>query len=261
MGRDIGGRSEGETVTAVERAGAILRLFLGGRRGLGVSEAAERLGVAPSTAHRILRSLCAAGLLHQNPTTRRYELSLLVHELGIVAAEHSDLYQYAHPALERLHRATGEGCHLAVSDLPRVRYVDHHDTEVTRRFIRRMGWRAPANCTSTGKLLLAHAPADTREEVLHSGLARLTTRSMTDAARLREELDGINDRGYAFSEDEMQIGVTSVAAPVYGQHGRVVAAVGLASSTARMRRLSLQQAIESVRTCAAEISAGASRRR
>ena len=112
-------RRNANTVRSVERAGEILRLFLSGRRGFGVTEIAESLDVSNSTAHRLLRSLCGTGLLEQNETTKRYELSLLVHELGTVAALHSDLHRHARPALERLHRATGEGCHLGVADLPR----------------------------------------------------------------------------------------------------------------------------------------------
>jgi IclR family KDG regulon transcriptional repressor len=243
------------SVMSVERAGEILRLFLSGRRGVAVTEVAENLDVSNSTAHRLLRSLCETGLLKQNEATKRYELSLLVHELGTMAALHSDLHRNARPALERLYRATGEGCHLAVADLPGIRYVDHRDTDVTGPFIQRMGWRAPANCTSTGKVLLALAAPGAREEVLRSGLARLTTRSQTDAQRLRAELEAVGERGYAYSRDEMQLGVTSVAAPVVGANGRVVAAIGLAGSSTRMRRLSLDRALDQVRACAAEVSA------
>jgi DNA-binding IclR family transcriptional regulator len=243
------------TVRSVERAGGILRLFLSERRGVAVTEAAERLDVSNSTAHRLLRSLCESGLLEQNESTRRYELSLLMHELGRVAALHSDLHRHARPAIERLHRATGEGCHLAVAELPRVRIVDHLDSDLTRRFIRRMGWRAPANCTSTGKVLLALAPPAAREEVLHGELAALTTRSLTDAQHLRAQLEAVGERGYAYSCDEMQLGVTSVAAPVVGANGRVVGAIGLAGSSTRLRRLSLDRALDQVRACAADVSA------
>jgi IclR family acetate operon transcriptional repressor len=243
------------TVKSVGRAGEILRLFLDGQRGVAVTEVAESLDVSNSTAHRLLRSLCETGLLEQNASTRRYELSLLMHELGRVATLHSDLHGAAHAAIERLHRATGEGCHLAVADLPSVHIVDHLDSDLTRRFIRRMRWRAPANCTSTGKVLLALAPAAAREDVLRGRLARLTTRSLTDAQRLRAELEDIGERGYASSRDETQLGVTSVAAPVVGADGRVVAAIGLAGPSTRMRRLSLDRALDQVRACAAEVSA------
>ena len=243
------------SVRSVERAGGVLRLFLSERRGVAVTEVAESLDVSNSTAHRLLRSLCATGLLEQNESTRRYELSLLVHELGRVAALHSDLHRHARPAIERLHRATGEGCHLAVAELPRVHIVDHLDSDLTRQFIRRMRWRAPANCTSTGKVLLALAPPAAREEVLRGELARLTTRSLTDVQRLRAELEEVGERGYAYSCDETQLGVTSIAAPVVGANGRVVAAIGLAGSSMRMRRLSLDRALHQVRAAAAEVSA------
>ena len=147
------------SVSSVERALSILHLFGVGRRSLAVTEVGAELGVANSTAHRLLRSLCESGLLQQDQRTKRYELSLLVYKLGNLAATHSDLYQRALGPLERLHRATGEGCHVGVADLPDVVYLEHRDSDRTINFIARMGVRAPANCTSTGKVLLAHAPA------------------------------------------------------------------------------------------------------
>jgi IclR family acetate operon transcriptional repressor len=68
-------------------------------------------------------------------------------------------------------------------------------------------------------------------------------------------LEEVGERGYAYSCDEMQLGVTSVAAPVVGANGRVAGAIGLAGSSTRMRRLSLERALDQVRACAAEVSA------
>ena len=89
-----------------------------------------------------------------------------------------------------------------MAELPRVHIVDHLDSDLTRQFIRRMRLRAPANCTSTGKVLLALAPPAAREEVLRGELARLTTRSLTDVQRLRVELEEVGERGYAYSCDD-----------------------------------------------------------
>lgn len=228
-------------------------MFVGGNRGIGVTEVAGRLGIANSTAHRLLRSLCKGGLLVQNPNTKRYELAALIHQLGNVAAAQAQLRVRSQGTLDRLHRATGEGCHIAVADMPQVRYIQRRDSPVTRRFIGRMNLRAPANCTSTGKMLLAVAATELQEEVLASGIQRLTPRSHADPSSLREELELIRQQGYAYSRDETELGITSVAAPIRDSSGAVVAALGLAGTTAGIRRLRVGTVVESVVAGGAEI--------
>jgi IclR family KDG regulon transcriptional repressor len=241
-------------VASVERAMRILHMYLDGRQSLAVTEVAERLGVANSTAHRLLRSLCRSGVLQQSPVTKRYELSLLVYKLGHLAVTHSDLYQRALAPLEKLHHATGEGCHIGVPDLPDVVYFERRDSDRTMHFIARMGNRAPANCTSTGKVLLAFAPEQSLANVLANGLVSLTSRSITDEERLRQELALVRERGYARSCDEMEFGTTSVAAPIRDSAGTVVAALGVAGPTERMHRLPIDRLIDAVIASSTEIS-------
>ncbi len=233
-----------DSVASVERAAQILHLFLPGRHSLALTEVATRLGIANSTAHRLLTALCRSGLLEQNRATRRYELSLLLYRLGNLAATSSDLHRAALLPLERLHHATGAGCHVAVLDVPDIVYIERRDSDRTMHFITRMGVRAPANCTSTGKVLLAFAPAPTVEALLATGLRGLTPSSITDAASLADELEAIRERGYAVSREEGEIGTTSVAAPVRDASGRVVAALGVAAATSSMTRHSLARAVD-----------------
>jgi len=261
--RSTPAQAERGSVTSVERAAQILHLFLPGRHSLAVTEVAAQLGIANSTAHRLLRALCRSGLLQQNQATKRYELSLLLYRLGNLAATTSDLHRAAFLPLERLHHATGEGCHLAVLDLPEVVYLERRDSDRTMHFLTRMGVRAPANCTSTGKVLLAFASAPTVEALLAAGLRRLTSRSITDATHLSEELGTVRERGYALSNEEGEVGTTSVAAPIRDATGRVVAAIGVAGATACMSRRSLARVVDLTLEGSREISntLRASRRR
>ncbi len=238
--RQLRGRG---SVTSVERGAQILHLFLPRRRSLAVTEVADRLGVANSTAHRLLQALCRSGLLQQNSATKRYELSLLLYKLGNLALTNSALHHGALLPLDELYRATGQGCHVAVPDLPQVLYVERRDSDQTMRFLTRMGALAPANCTSTGKVLLAFASQPMLEEVLAHGLGRLTRCSITDSARLSDELQTIRERGYTLSRDEMELGTTSAAAPIRDSDGRVVAALGVAGPTRDMERLSLVRVV------------------
>jgi DNA-binding IclR family transcriptional regulator len=238
----------------VERAAFILHMFLGGRRSVAVTEVAQHLGVANSTAHRLLRSLCRTGFLQQDTETHRYELSLLVCKLGKLALTNSDLYQRSLVPLEKLHRATGEGCHVSVPDFPDVVYFERRDSDQTMNFLTRMAARAPANCTSTGKVLLAHASEDVVDEVVVRGLVRLTDRSITDGRRLREELARIREQGYAESRGEMELGTTSVATPVRDGSGQVVAALGVAGPTPRILRISVPRVVHCLEATSDEIT-------
>lgn len=246
--------AERGSITSVERAAQVLHLFLPGRHSLAVTEVAAQLGIANSTAHRLLRALCRSGILEQNPATKRYELTLLLYRLGTVAATRSDLHRAALLPLERLHHATGEGCHLGVLDLPEVVYLERRDSDRTMNFLTRMSGRAPANCTSTGKVLLAFAAEPTLEAALADDLPRLTPRSITDSAHLSEELDAIRHRGFALACEEGELGTTSVAAPVRDADGRVVAAIGVAGATARMGRRSLTRIVDLTLRGSEEIS-------
>jgi DNA-binding IclR family transcriptional regulator len=253
------GRSD--TVASVERAAQILQMFLGARHSFALTEVAESLGVANSTAHRLLRTLCTTGLLQQDAETRRYELSLLIPKLGYLALTRSNLFSCSITPLDILHRTTGEGCHVSVPDLPEVVFFQRRDSARTLLGIARLGNRAPANCSSTGKVLLAHAPPALREDVLEHGLVRLTEYSITDPVRLSEELEAIRVQGFAHQQDETELGMTSVAAPIFDRGGNVVAAVGLAGLTERMRLLSLPRAIAAVTLCSQQISGNLSLQR
>ena len=248
-------RPDRGSVASVERAGQILRMFLNGRRSVAVTEVAEALGVANSSAHRLLRALCRSELLQRDPVTRRYVLSPIVHGFGN-AVPSDRLAAGALVPLERLHRATGEGCHVAVPDLPWIVFVERRDSPSTMRFLTREGMRVPAHCTSTGKVLLAHAPEGVREELIAGDLVRVTPRTLADAASLRPELDRIRERGYAVSRDEMEIGITSMAAPIRDPDGRVVAALGLAGRTPRINRLTVDGLVESVVQAARQVGDG-----
>ena len=244
------------SVASVERAGHILRMFLNGRRTVAVSEVAATLGVANSSAHRLLRALCRSELVEREPATRRYRLSPVLHQLGTAAVASERVAAAALLPLERLHRATGEGCHVAVPDLPWVVFVERRDSASTMRFLTREGMRVPSNSTSTGKVLLAHAAPAAVEDVMNGGLVRLTPWTLAEPATLRPELERIRARGYAVSRDEMEVGITSIAAPVRDSDGRVVAALGLAGRTPRIQRLTADGLIASVVEAARQIGEG-----
>lgn len=193
---------------------------------LGVSDIARRLGVAKSTAHRMLTSLCARGVTEQNPETGQYRLGLYLFELGQLAQHRMRLRQTALPLLEELRQVSGCTVHLAISSGPDVLYVERLETLRGMRLLAAVGRRIPGHCTSSGKVLAAFDPqvAQARKS---AGFPALTDQSIRTPADYDRALAEVRRRGIATNIGEAKVGLASVAAPVLDGAGRARAAISL----------------------------------
>ncbi|MGB9594124.1 MAG: IclR family transcriptional regulator [Anaerolineae bacterium] len=223
------------SVQSVERAIAILQAFSRERPERGVSELARELGVHKSTVYRLLATLERRGLVARNPETERYRLGLELLTLAAQVVEHMDVREIARPHLRDLSERCQETVNLAVLHEGQVMDLEQFAPPV--RSVKNIGWvgrRMPPHCTAAGKVLLAHLPPDKLERFLQSHLDRLTPRTITDPARLREELDRVRAQGYATAEEELEDGLNALAAPIHDHTGAVVAAVSLAGPAFRV---------------------------
>jgi DNA-binding IclR family transcriptional regulator len=228
-------------VTSVFNAGRLLCEFSPGTRELSVRNLAGRLGLSKSTVHRLLVTLAAVGLVEQDPETGQYRLGLRLYELGTLVSVHIDLHEAATGCITELRNKTGEAVQVAVLEGRESLFVERLESVHTLRMFIREGYRIPANCSATGKVLLAHLPDEELERLLDGWvLAARTPDSITDPAALRKELAAIRRRGYATNVNEAEVGVASVAAPIRNWTGAVVAAVSLAAPITRMNRASLR---------------------
>jgi IclR family transcriptional regulator, acetate operon repressor len=221
-------------IASVDNALRIL-LHLRLQPDLRVADVARLLGVANSTAHRLLAALAHRGFVEQDATTRTYHPGAALLELGASARPAAALRAWLHPALVVASRTLGETVHLGVRRGRFVHYLDAVESERTVRVVARTGRALPAHCTSIGKVLLAYL-ADEELDVLYAG-ARLeseTTRSITDLAALRADLETCRSRGYAVNEGESEDDVSSVAVAVHDSLGLSVAAIGCAAPSARL---------------------------
>ena len=249
-GRGRGRGSRGEGLSSVRNAARLLCAFTPADRDLGVSELAARLGLAKSTVHRILTTLAAEGLIERDASTGRYRLGLRLYELGAIVADHLDLHEVVAGPIDDLRNRTGETVHVAILDGAEVVYIARRESPHTLRLFSRVGHRNHAHCTSTGKVLLAFLSETERAAILDGRpLVAHTPYTITDRARLEEELELIRRRGWAENVNESEVGVTSVAAPIRDATGRVVAAISVAGPGPRLSRDTLRRfAAETVRT-------------
>jgi len=234
MGDGVTGRTAEEVgVKSVLTALDLLDCFSVAEE-LGVSDLARRLGVAKSTAHRLLTTLCARGITEKNVETGRYRLGLHLYELGQMAIDRVKLRQEAFPLLEELRERTGHSIHLSVPDSADAMYLERLLTLRGIRFLGTVGRRLPSHATSGGKVFAAVDPA-LAEARLSAGFPPITPYTIRAPGEYERSIDMVRARGYAASFDEFTVGISSVAAPIFGTDGAVRGAVSILDTTDRMR--------------------------
>jgi DNA-binding IclR family transcriptional regulator len=150
--------------------------------------------------------------------------------------------------------ATGESVQLAVLDHMSVLYINKMESSKAVRMSSSVGSRAPAHCTSAGKALLAYQPPEVVNQLIAGGLKAYTASSITSAEGLRAELAAVRSRGYAIDDEESEVGLRGVAAPIRNHSGVVVAAIGMAAPVQRMSKKLMQGCVPSVTGAAETIS-------
>jgi DNA-binding IclR family transcriptional regulator len=199
----------------------------------GVSELARNIGVAKSTAHRLLTTLCARGFAERDEESGRYRLGLHLYDLGHLAVSRSDIRNAALPILQDVHHRTGATAHIGVPDGDDVIYLERIVSRESLETFSKVGRRAPSATTSSGKVMYAYSPRFANGRMQ----GRLPMAFGLDnglAARFRVALQETVKRGFAISVDESMQGLTSIAAPVLGHDGVARAAVSLVGPTPRV---------------------------
>jgi IclR family KDG regulon transcriptional repressor len=223
-------------LSSVRNAARLLKEFSRSDRELGVTQLARRLGLAVSTAHRLLSTLTDEGLLERGSVPGTYRLGLQMYELGVTVFPNLDLHEAARPVLAALRQTTGETVQLGVLDHLEVVYLERLESPQTLRVFSNTGHRIPASATSTGKVLLAALPADVLEvRLLDWHPVRRTPNTIVEPGHLLAELQRVAERGWAQNVEEAEFGAASVAAPIRDEVGTVVAAVSVVAPITRAK--------------------------
>lgn len=213
------------TVQSIQRAFAVLSALADGP--IGVTEVADRVGLPKSTAARMLASLTREGAVEQVPGDTRYRLGGRIVSLAAGVLPPRSLVAIARPILVELASAAGEAAGLAVPDGASVHYIDQVDTAHQVQVRDWTGTRAPMHAVSSGQVFLAHLGEPALERYLALPRVAFTARTLTDSAALRDRLRRVQLDGFAWVREEFAEGLNSVAAPVAGADGEIVAAVHL----------------------------------
>jgi len=248
-------QDDGRPTNSVRSAVHVLRALAEKRTAMGVSEIARRAHLPKTTAHRLISTLVECGMVERNGT--RFSIGLGSASIG-AAYEHSVgrermnlLRETATPYLQQLLAKTNETVHLAVLDGAEVLYLDKIFGNQPTRVPSRIGARLPANCTASGKVLLAGSSPEVLEDALHD-LRRLTPYSQSAPGQLFAELSRVQQHKIAFACEEAALGLVCVAAPIMDRDGSTYAAVSVAGP---INRFDVKRASVAVQRTADHISA------
>ena len=230
----------GSTVTG--RVVDLLEAFTASRRTMTLSELSRRSGLPLTTAHRLVGELVGRGLLARDAAGRLH-IGLRLWEIGSLSPSSVGLRESALPFLEDLYEVTHENVQLAVIDGVEAVYLERISGRRSVHALTRVGGRLPVHATGVGLILLAHAERDLQQRVLSAPLTAYTPFTVTDPKRIRAILADVRRKGYVISDRQIERISVSVAAPVYGFDGQVVAAVSVVASARRTDPLRLAPAV------------------
>lgn len=229
---DADAATGGEFVQSFARGLAVIRAFDAQHPELALSDVARRAGLPRAAARRFLHTLETLGYVRSDG--RSFSLTPRILELGFSYLSALSLPEIVQPHLERLSREVDESVSAAVLDGTEIVYVARVPTRRIMSVRITIGTRFPAYATSMGRVLLAALPDAALAAVLDaSRLDALTDRTLTEPAALRDELARVRERGWALIDGELEPGLRSVAVPVRGRDGSVVAAVNVSTSATR----------------------------
>jgi DNA-binding IclR family transcriptional regulator len=253
FGGDGDGPGPATAVQSVDRALTILEMLAESGE-LGVTEIAARLGVHKSTAFRLLSSLEQHRLAEQLGDRGKYRLGFGIVRLAGATTARLDLAREGGPVCRQLAGEINETVNIAVMDAGAAVNITQEQGSAAVTAQNWIGQRTPLHATSSGKVLLAWADADTLAAVLKAGLERRTPATITDPAALRAELDRIRERGWACAVEELETGLNTVAAPIRDAGGSVVAALSASGPSYRLGTDSFPEMAKKLQAGAGEIS-------
>jgi IclR family transcriptional regulator, pca regulon regulatory protein len=228
-------------MTSLARGLVVIQAFTQQNPQMTISQLSVRTGLSRAAVRRCLYTLTKLGFAGAEDGSR-YSLRPRMLSLSNTFTATSTLSTAAQPILERMSAALRESFSVATLDGEDIVYIAR--TTVDRVMVAvdlHIGSRLPAYCTSMGRVLLAYLPSDQLEHYLSRvNLVPHTTRTITSVEKLRLALRNVRRNGYALVDQELEVGLRSLAVPVYAPSGRVVATINLSGNAPRMSVLEMQ---------------------
>ena len=249
----------GNLVQTIERVSLILDMVGRSPRGMSIRDLSIGLKLPKGSIHRLLSSLSYFGFIRQEAETKNYFLGLKLMELGVLLRDQLDLRKLAEPTLRDLAETTGETAHMVILDMGEVVYIDKTEAPQTTgslKMVSTVGSRNPLHSCGVGKVLISHFSEEELNALIREkGLPQRTANTITDPTVLKDHLKMVKKQGFAIDDEENELGIRCVAAPVFDGKRRPVAAISVSGPALRVTRKLIQDVLKrEVMKAASEIS-------
>lgn len=226
-----------DIVQSVDRALSILETISDYDDGLRITDISASVGLHKSTVHRLLGTLVYKGFVEQDLTTNKYKISLKLYELGAKRIAELDILKVSKPYTKRLMKELNEVVHLVIRDHNDIVYIDKVEADNTIRMVSTIGRRSPLYCTSVGKAILAFLDEEEVEKIWkNSNIQSLTKNTIIDYEVFKKELNKVKEQGYAEDDEENELGVRCIGAPVFNYKNEVEGAISISGPTIRVTK-------------------------
>jgi len=221
-------------IKSIEKCMAILDCLHTHKTLLTLEEITQTTGFKKTTCFRLLKTLRTLGIVELSPATKKYQYGPRLAAMGLSALKNMNLRQTALPILQQLRDATGETVNLTILSGTEILYVERIMSDYLVNVNVNIGDRLPVYCASMGKVILAYLSENRLEEILSSiTFKRRTEKTIVSKSELLQELEQIRTNGFAVNDEELEIGLRAVAAPIFNYSGEAFAATNIAWTTAR----------------------------
>jgi DNA-binding IclR family transcriptional regulator len=242
-------------VPGLGRGLRVLELLPQFRGGLTLSQLTRHLQLPKSSVHSLLRTLQDSGYVYRDPGSGKYRVSLRVCALAHMALSGIGLREQARPQLRHLADSTGMTAHLAVMEQGSCILIEKVVPSEATRVATWIGKHLSVHCTALGKALAAYLPEDELDGLIREqGLLRHNDNTICSPRRLKQELALVRQRGYALDDEEEEINVRCIGAPVFDAEGRAIAAISIVGTTIQVHEGNLTRLAHEVIAAAAHIA-------
>ncbi|KYG29307.1 IclR family transcriptional regulator [Alkalihalobacillus trypoxylicola] len=242
-------------INSVDRALRIVDLFTESTQELKLTEISQALNLHKSTVHGLLKTLAYHGYIEQDKESEKYRLGLRFLEKGTNVLNHLDVRRIARPHIEKIANQFGETTHLALLEEGEAVYIDKIEGQSAIVMYSRIGKRAPIYCTAIGKVLVSQ-----KDDNYLTSLSKTQTYHIYTERTIKNEKEFLTaiqtaaENGYAVDHEELEVGLTCIAVPIYNNKNQVNAAISISGPTARLNKPKMEEIVFYLKSEAAIIS-------
>lgn len=247
-------RKSGVQVQSVARAAEILKCFLQARE-LGISEIAAEMGLNKSTVFGLVNTLVTYGYLEQVESNKKYRLGITLFEMGNLVLSRIDIRNEAKELCMPLAKKYPATVHIAIHSEGEVIYIDKLEAGTSLISASNVGKRAPMYCTGVGKAMLAYLPGSYVDHYLKFPLKKLTKKTISTKQDLLRELSEIRSTGIAMDREEIEDGLSCIAAAVLQQDGEPALAISFSFPYGRIKDVDTEEVKRELLSRTKELSA------